>query len=129
MVTIFDHLKNITYDKGPYLGDEGWNIYMINRYLSMDEDYCELVNAVQKNFRWNSFIPNEVIYESYKNIIPQEKKFLRYIKNQNKSKYNELQLEAVAMYFEVSQKEARDYIDMLPKADVKEIMQQLNLKK
>ena len=69
-ITIFDHLNNITYIKGSYLGDEGWNTWMINRYLSMDQDYIELVNAVQKNFRVNSHIPNHIIYEAYKNIIP-----------------------------------------------------------
>ena len=28
-MNIFDHLKNITTTKGPYLGDEGWNNYMM----------------------------------------------------------------------------------------------------
>ena len=38
-MNIFDHIKNITTNKGSYLGDEGWNNWMINRYLSMDPDY------------------------------------------------------------------------------------------
>ena len=46
---IFSHLKNITTTKGPYLGDEGFNNWMINRFLSMDPDYCEVVNVIQKN--------------------------------------------------------------------------------
>ena len=56
MPTIFDHLKNITTIKGSYLGDEGWSNYMINRYLSMNQDYIELVNLIQKN-TWQ-FLPN-----------------------------------------------------------------------
>ena len=48
-MNIFDHLKNITTQKGEFLGEEGWNNWMINRYLSMSQDYCEVVNIVQKN--------------------------------------------------------------------------------
>jgi hypothetical protein len=48
MPNIFDHIKNITTSKGEYLGDEGWNNWMVNRYLSMDQDYVEVVNIVQK---------------------------------------------------------------------------------
>ena len=52
-MNIFDHIKNITTTKGSYLGDEGWNNWMINRYLSMDQEYCEVVNIVQKNMAKN----------------------------------------------------------------------------
>jgi hypothetical protein len=48
-MNIFDHIKNITVTKGPYLGDEGWNNWMVNRWLSMDQEYCEVVNIIQKN--------------------------------------------------------------------------------
>ena len=47
-MNIFDHLKNITITKDPYLGEEGWNNWMINRFLSMNQDYIEVVNIVQK---------------------------------------------------------------------------------
>ena len=30
-MNIFDHIKNITTNKEPCLGDEGWNSWMINR--------------------------------------------------------------------------------------------------
>ena len=43
--------KNITTNKGPYLGDEGWNNWMINRYLSMDQDYVEVVNITEISIR------------------------------------------------------------------------------
>jgi hypothetical protein len=79
MPNIFDHIKNITTSKGPYLGDEGWNNWMINRYLSMDPDYCEVVNIVQKN-TWQ--MKGEYLYNLYKDLIPQQYKFLKYIKNQ-----------------------------------------------
>lgn len=126
MATFWDHLNNITYDKGPYLGDDNWNIYMINRYLSMDPDYCELINVMQKNLRFNSQIPNEVMYNAYRNIIPKRKVYLKYIKSENKKKYDEIQLKSVATYFEISQRDAKDYIDLMDKKDIKDIVQQIH---
>ena len=123
MPNIFDHLKNITTQKGPYLGDEGWNNYMINRFLSMDPDYVEVVNIVQKN-TWQ--MKGEYLYNLYRDLIPKQYKFLKYIKSAHKSDYAAEEIEAVQLYFEVSKKEAKQYIDMLPKEELKTITQQIN---
>jgi hypothetical protein len=122
-MNIFDHIKNITTNKEPYLGDEGWNNWMINRYLSMDPDYCEVVNIVQKN-TWQ--MKGEYLYNLYKDLIPQQYKYLKYIKAKNKKEYKVDQVEAVAIYFEVSKKEAKEYIDMLPKSEIENITLQIN---
>ena len=123
MPNIFDHIKNITTNKGPYLGDEGWNNWMINRYLSMDPDYCEVVNLVQKN-TWQ--MKGEYLYNLYKDLIPQQYKFLKYIKATNKSDYKKDDIDAVKAYFEVSEKQAREYIDMLPEDELRIIKQQID---
>jgi len=123
MPNIFDHLKNITTQKGPYLGDEGWNNYMINRFLSMDPDYVEVVNIVQKN-TWQ--MKGEYLYNLYRDLIPKQYKFLKYIKSAHKNDYTIEEVEAVQLYFEVSKKEAKQYIDMLPKEELKTITQQIN---
>ena len=123
MPNIFDHIKNITTSKGPYLGDEGWNNWMINRYLSMDPDYCEVVNLVQKN-TWQ--MKGEYLYNLYKDLIPQQYKFLKYIKASKKSDYKKDDIDAVKAYFEVSEKQAREYIDMLPEDELRIIKQQID---
>ena len=122
-MNIFDHIKNITTNKGPYLGDEGWNNWMVNRYLSMDPDYCEVVNYVQKN-TWQ--MKGQHQYNLYKDLIPQQYKYLKYIKAKNKKEYKVEQVEAIQVYFEVSKKEAKEYIDMLPKSEIENITQQIN---
>jgi hypothetical protein len=122
-MNIFDHLKNTTTNKGPYLGDEGWNNWMINRYLSMDPDYCEVVNIVQKN-TWQ--MKGEYLYNLYKDLIPKQYKYLKYMKPSKKKDYKVDQIEAVAAYYEVSKKEAKQYIDMLPKNELENITQQIN---
>jgi hypothetical protein len=123
MPNIFDHIKNITTTKGPYLGDEGWNNWMINRYLSMDPEYCEVVNYVQKN-TWQ--MKGEYLYNLYKDLIPQQYKFLKYIKASKKSDYKKDDIDAVKAYFEVSEKQAREYIDMLPEDELRIIKQQID---
>ena len=123
MPNIFDHIKNITTSKGPYLGDEGWNNWMINRYLSMDPDYCEVVNLVQKN-TWQ--MKGEYLYNLYKDLIPQQYKFLKYIKASKKPDYKKDDIDAVKAYFEVSEKQAREYIDMLPEDELRIIKQQID---
>lgn len=122
-MNIFDHIKNITTNKGPYLGDEGWNNWMINRYLSMDQDYVEVVNIVQKN-TWQ--MKGEYLYNLYKDLIPKQYKFLKYIKPTKKVEYNQEEVDAVSTYFEVSKKQAKEYIDMLPKEELEEITSQIN---
>lgn len=109
--TIFDHIKNITIQKGEYLGDEGWNNWMINRFLSMKEEYVELVNIVQKH-TWR--ISGKDLYNLYKEIIPKEYVFLKYIKSKkSKVEYNKDEIDVIKEYFEISEKEAKEYIDML----------------
>ena len=123
MLTIFDHIKNITTNKGPYLGDEGWNNWMINRFLSMDPDYCEVVNIVQKN-TWQ--MKGENLYNLYKDLIPKQYKYLKYIKASKKVDYKPEEVEAVLVYFEVSKKEAKEYINMLPKTELEIITSQIH---
>ena len=122
-MNIFDHLKNITITKGPYLGEEGWNNWMINRFLSMNQDYIEVVNIVQKN-TWQ--MKGEYLYNLYRDIIPKQYVFLKYIKSNTKQDYNVEEIEAVQQYFEVSKKEAKEYINMLPKEELEIITQQVN---
>lgn len=122
-MNIFDHLKNITTTKGEYLGDDGWNNWMINRFLSMDKDYCEVVNIVQKN-TWQ--MSGEHLYNLYKDLIPKQYKFLKYIKAKNKIEYDDEQVYAVRDYFEISKKEAKEYINMLSEEEIEDITSQIN---
>ena len=123
MATLFDHIKNITTNKGLYLGDEGWNNWMINRFLSMDPDYCEVVNIVQKN-TWQ--MKGENLYNLYKDLIPKQYKYLKYVKASKKVDYKPEEVEAIQAYFEVSRKEAKEYINMLPETELETITSQIH---
>jgi hypothetical protein len=95
---------------------------MVNRYLSMDRDYCEVVNIIQHNtwqMKW------EHLYNLYKDLIPQQYKYLKYIKSTKKKEYKIEDIEAVQKYFEISKKEAKEYIDVISKTELNEITEQI----
>ena len=128
MANIFDTIKRITLTKDdwkniPEEEKNNFNNWMCNRILSMDQDYCEVVNIVQKN-TWQ--MKGEYLYNLYKDLIPKQYKFLKYIKPTKKIEYNQDEVDAVASYFEVSKKQAKEYISMLPKDELETIKQQIN---
>jgi len=111
--TIFEWLNEITINKTPpeNFSQESWdkwNSYMIHRYLSMNMDYIDIVNYVQKINPQSK----KQIYTIYREMIPKRKLWLKYIKNEKKKNYQEL-AEYVAEYFECSLGEADHYIDIL----------------
>ena len=124
---IFGWLEEITVNKSPLdiISDESWdtwNSYMIHRYVSMNQDYIDIVNLVQKINPQNK----KQIYSIYKEMIPKRKMWLKYIKNEAKKEQKELE-EYVAKYFECSLGEAEHYIDILRGTGVREILDKMGV--
>jgi len=122
LTTIFQWLNEITTHKTPVheISEESWdkfNSYMIHRYVSMDMNYIDIVNYVQK------INPNnkKQIYSIYREMIPKKKTYLKYVKNENKRNYKEL-AEYIAEYLECSLGEADEYIDILQDHGVRGIL-------
>lgn len=110
---LFEWLTEITVNKTPIaeISEESWdkfNSYMIHRYVSMDINYIDIVNYVQKINPQSK----KQIYSIYREMIPKKKVWLKYIKNENKKNYQEL-AEYIADYYECSLGEADHYIDIL----------------
>ena len=94
-----------------------WNTYMVNRYLSMNINYIVVVNYVQKINPQNK----QQIYSIYREMIPKKKLWLKYIKNENKNNYQEI-TDYISKYYECSQNEAEQYINMLQKPGIEDIL-------
>ena len=127
IVNIFGWLEEITVNKSPLdiISDESWdtwNSYMIHRYVSMNQDYIDIVNLVQKINPQNK----KQIYSIYKEMIPKRKMWLKYIKNEAKKEQKELE-EYVAKYFDCSLGEAEHYIDILRGDGVREILNEMGI--
>ena len=122
MKNIFDWLKEINYHKSP--SDkftesdwELWNSYMIHRFISMNKDHIEIANYVQE------FSPQDkiLIYNVYKEFIPKNNKWNKYIKSKTKS-YNKELLSNLSDHWKCSERETKDYISMLDNDDIISIL-------
>lgn len=124
---IFGWLEEITVNKSPLssISDESWdtwNSYMVHRYISMNQDYIDIANLVQKINPQNK----KQIYSIYKEMVPKRKMWLKYIKNEAKKDQKELE-EYVAKYFDCSLGEAEHYIDILRGVGVKSILNEMGV--
>jgi hypothetical protein len=113
--TIFDHLSFITDKKRPWdtLSDvdkKAFVPYLINRWLSMNWQLVEIVNELQK-YTIGQLSPKEV-YQLYYDFLPKQRQFNKYIKGKKDDKYNAELIELIAMHFQISEKEASEYIEL-----------------
>ena len=125
--TLFEWLNQITVTKTPpeSFSEESWdtfNSYMVHRYLSMYIDYIDIVNYVQKINPTNK----KQIYSIYREMIPKQKVWLKYIKSQTPKKNAEL-VDYVAEYFQCSLGEADHYIDIIREAGVRNILWEMGI--
>ena len=129
MKNIFDWLKAINTTKPPVESFtdkdwEVWNSYMIHRFLSMNPDYIEVVNYVQ------DFPPQEkrMIYNIYREFIPKNNKWSKYIKSKVKQRNKDL-VEHLSSYWECSTKETREYLEFLDTDEIGRILTSIGLDK
>ena len=125
-MTIFDWLNEISYSKRPWSlfnneDRESFNPYMINRFISMKENYIDFVNAIQKYS-----INKESLYNYYCQLIPKRKTFFRYIKPK-KSTLNSNLITILAKYFELSEREIKDNYQLIGKDLSKNILHNIGI--
>ena len=129
MNNVFDWLKQINSLKQPVsdFSDKDWevfNSYMIHRFMSMNKDYIEVVNYVQE------MPPQEkrMIYNIYREFIPKNNQWNKYIKSKVKQPSKEL-LEKLSSYWECSKIEAKDYMNLLDIKQIRRILEDQGLEK
>ena len=118
-MTLFDWLNQILLHKKDWeefdeTEQKTFNTFMINRFLSMNEDFVDAVNICQEH---TFQMEDKDVYNLYKKLIPKQKKFLRYIKGK-KDKYSKKLLKFLAEHFQVSQREVIDYMPMIGKEQI-----------
>ncbi len=122
MNEFFKLLNYLSFDKKPYskLTDteiKSINVYMLHRYLSMSSEYCPIVNEVQS-------IPNltpEQVYNIYLSVLPKSKKYFKYTKAAS-DKIDKVKTQKLATLFEVSQREANDYLQLMSNDDYQDVL-------
>ena len=114
--TLFDHLsfitdKKVSWDSLSDIDKKSFSPYMINRFLSMNKDFIELVNEFQK-YTIGTLEAREV-YKLYSDVLPKQKQFNKYIKGKKSDKYNSELVELIANHYLISERVAMEYLDMM----------------
>ena len=95
--------------------------FIINRWLSMDNEFIEIVNYFQK-YAIGTLEPREV-YKWYCDMLPKGKRFNKYIKGKKDKKYNAELVDILVQYFECSKLQVKQYLEILNKENIKDILE------
>jgi len=120
-LNIFDWLNEITYHKRPWntFTDEDkaeFNTYMINRFISMNSNYIDVVNLIQRYPE----CPKRKVYQLYCELLPKQKQFFRYIKS--KIKGDKETIDKIADYYKCSTREAKEYVLLLNEEQINKVL-------
>lgn len=127
-MNLWGWLEQLTYLKEPWssFSDEDkktFDPYMVNRFVSQNKDYIDLVNSV-------SFIPladKEKYYNIYRELLPRKKLWLKYIKKEKTTEYNPELIENINKYFECSSDESAEYVELLGDEGTKQVLVKLGI--
>ena len=122
--SLFDHINHITskqtkgyWDSLNETEKKQWSNYMINRFLSMKMEWTDFVNEIQK-----LKLDSRMLYLVYSNVLPKGKQYLKYIKKKKQTIYNTQVVQKVSEYFEISQSESEEYLNLLSKKQIRELV-------
>ena len=129
-MTIIDWINQVLVHKkdwNDFTEDEqkSFNTFIINRWLSMDKEFIEIVNYFQK-YSIGTLEPREV-YKWYCDMLPKGKRFNKYIKGKKDKKYNTELLNIMVMHFECSKSQVKDYLDLIAKNELIEILEKYGM--
>ena len=121
-MTIFDFFKQVTTDKKPWSSftedeQKAFNPYMLHKIVSMTEAYIEVAHIGQSL----PYTDKEKIYKFYCELLPKKSVYSKYVKG-TKTKSNEDLLGYISKFYECSFREAEEYIQILKKEDMYNIL-------
>ena len=124
-MTIIDWMNQLLVHKKPwneFTEDEQkkFSPFIINRWLSMDKDFIEIVNFFQK-YSIGTLESREV-YKWYCDMLPKGKRFNKYIKGKKSKKYDKKVIKSLVNYFKCSKLQAEEYINLMSKKEIKEFL-------
>ena len=93
--------------------------FMVNRYLSMSNDFLPIVNHFQK--LTIEVMPLSAVYKFYCSLLPNKKTYLRYLSGK-KTKVNEKVVPFIQEYFEVSKIQAGEYYNLMTNIELKSLL-------
>jgi hypothetical protein len=125
-VTIFDWISQILVSKKPWDSFEEseqkkFSPFIINRWLSMDKDFIEIVNFFQK-YSIGTLESREV-YKWYCDMLPKGKRFNKYIKGKKDKKYDGWLVDLLTKHFGESKNHIKEYLELISKEELITILE------
>ena len=125
-MTIIDWMNQLLVHKKPWdsfneTDQKSFNSFIINRWLSMDNEFIEIVNYFQK-YAIGTLEPREV-YKWYCEVLPKGKRFNKYIKGKSDKKYDKELTEMMSKHFECSKLQTKGYLELIDKEELKNILE------
>ena len=122
----FEHVKNLHTKKRRWedFNDEekkSFNVFIINKALSMNPNYLGIVNMVQNFTGLNQILSQKEVFNLYYSLLPNKFRFYKWIKGEKTKKEKE-KAEYLAMHFKVSTREAYDYLKILDKKTINKVI-------
>lgn len=119
-LSLFDHVKQIRSGKSPdyyeNLSEENrktFNHFMILRALAMDD---EVVGEMAFLYRYFSIIPSAQFYQLLTDLVPTSSRWIPWVKTKV-IKHTPEFLSLVAKHYDVSKRQANEYINVLTSTD------------
>jgi hypothetical protein len=128
--SIFDHLAGITHKKVKWselsdMDKKSFSPFIINRWLSMNMDYIELINELQ-TYTIGILSPRDT-YKVYYEYLPDKKTFDKYVKGKSDNTYNPELISYLIKWFKVSSREIYDYLELMDKSELENILKKYGL--
>ncbi|MEO6306147.1 MAG: hypothetical protein ABIP51_23570, partial [Bacteroidia bacterium] len=111
------YINWLTYDKKPWAEltheqKKGFNVFIVNRFLSMDLYLCEAINAMQE---YTLSMDKEIVWKVYLQLLPKEKLYLKYIKPEKIEGLEERDISLFIKHFNCREEVAIEYLQLLKK--------------
>lgn len=115
-MNIFDWANQVFYYKRDWntfneKERKSFQSYMINRIVSMNKDYIQIVNYFQKYSI--GLLESREVYKWYCDILPKKKQWNKYIKNKQQKNYEVWLIDIIRKYYKANSKESITYLNLL----------------
>ena len=125
-MTIIDWINQVLVHKNEWdsfseSDQKTFNTFIINRWLSMDEEFVEIVNYFQKYAI--GLLESREVYKWYCDVLPKGKRFNKYIKGKKLKKYDDWLIKLLCNYYECSKLQVIEYFDLINKEELKQILE------
>ena len=117
----FDFVKSVSYDKKDIMVDDieekAYQPFLINKALSYHQDSVFFANEMN----WRTHVDNRLQYLFFLNTLRKRQRFSTWSKP-----YISKKLDVIKKYYQISQKEAKEYVNLLSDKQLRELKKRMN---